>query len=58
MWRFKASQTWHGLKRLRGNAGGGGEERKGFALSRSPTRVDIYVDDFSGPLMFLRLFCS
>ena len=26
------------------------KERKGFALSRSPTRVDMYVDDFPGPL--------
>jgi hypothetical protein len=32
-------------------AAGGGEERNGFALSRSPTRVDIDVDDFPGPLM-------
>ncbi|NCY24711.1 MAG: hypothetical protein EBX37_07550 [Alphaproteobacteria bacterium] len=28
----------------------GEKERKGFALSRSPTRVDMYVDDFPGPL--------
>jgi hypothetical protein len=26
------------------------KERKGFALSRSPTRVDIYVNDFPGLL--------
>jgi len=32
-------------------AEGGGKERKGFALSRSPTRVDMYVDDFPGPLI-------
>jgi hypothetical protein len=44
MWRFKVRQTWHGLKRLRGNAGGGEKERKGFALSRSPTRKMIFLD--------------
>jgi hypothetical protein len=27
------------------------KERKGFALSRSPTRVDMYVDNFPGPLI-------
>ncbi len=26
----------------------GGKERKSFPLSRSATRVDIYVDDFHG----------
>ncbi len=26
----------------------GGKERKSFPLSRSVTRVDIYVDDFHG----------
>jgi hypothetical protein len=39
-----------GFGRLLKDAGGGGKERKGFALSRSPTRVDMYVDDFPGPL--------
>jgi hypothetical protein len=27
---------------------GGGKERKSFPLSRSSTKADIYVDDFSG----------
>jgi hypothetical protein len=34
--------------------GDGGKERKGFARSRSPTRVDMYVDDFPGPLMNIK----
>jgi hypothetical protein len=40
---------WFGgiISRLVKIADGG---RKSFALSRSPTRVDVYVDGFPGPL--------
>jgi hypothetical protein len=31
------------------------KKRKGFAISRSPTRVDIYVDDFPGPLITFKI---
>jgi hypothetical protein len=39
------------ISRLLKDTDGGEEERKGFALSHSPTRVDMYVDDFPGPLI-------
>jgi hypothetical protein len=34
---------------------GGAKERKGFARSRAPTRVDMYVDDFPGPLINIKI---
>jgi hypothetical protein len=46
---------WGRSSRLLNKADGGGKERKGFALSRSPTRVDIYVEDCPGPFMVLKI---
>jgi hypothetical protein len=40
------------ISRLVKNADAG---EKSFALSRSPTRVDMYVDGFPGPLNNLKI---